>query len=183
MIKISHLNIFFIFILTFQVTISLSYAQVKIDGKSIPSLHNVSDKNICYYLNSNKRHEDKKIAALKEAKKRGICGFAKVSSNTKPLISLNSISDENICESATYISSKDYKLRWHGRSFSLKYVREAKRRGLKCGVVERIRSNKQLKENKKSIEIKKINYKKLELSQLEKLSKEGNLFAKYVLVR
>ena len=31
MIKISHLNIFFIFILIFQVPISFSYAQVKID--------------------------------------------------------------------------------------------------------------------------------------------------------
>ena len=41
MIKISHLNIFFIFILIFQVPISFSYAQVKID------VNKISDKNIC----------------------------------------------------------------------------------------------------------------------------------------
>ena len=77
MIKISHLNIFFILILIFQVPISFSYAQVKID--------------------------------------------------------VNKISDKNICQSATFSSNSNI-IKWHSRSFSQKYVKEAKLRGLDCGV-------------------------------------------------
>ena len=54
------------------------------------------------------------------------------------IINVRTISDSNICSSATYgkkLSDRWVRF-WHQRSLSLKYVNEAKRRGLNCEVNE-----------------------------------------------
>ena len=75
MIKKSHLNIFFIFILIFQVPISFSYAQVKIDENDqtlgLMQYHS-NDHSICYYANSSTAPARSRLSAIKEAKRRGL---------------------------------------------------------------------------------------------------------------
>ena len=50
-------------------------------------------------------------------------------------LKINEYSDKTICKNATYFPSlKNYVSEWHTKKNNLKYVNEAKRRGLDCGV-------------------------------------------------